>query len=71
MRESQGSYTNKKKILCTYRLSLTSNQFEIEVWMTHDKGLTWTKTPVTTHSTQVSKSKPDYINTLGKPILSK
>ena len=56
-----------------YRLSLTSNQFEIEVWMTHDKGLTWTRTPVTTHSKQVSKSKPDfiYLYTLGKPILSK
>ena len=54
-----------------YRLSLTSNQFEIEVWMTHDKGLTWTRTPVTTHSKQVSKRKPGFIYTLGKPILSK
>ena len=44
-----------------YRLSLTSNQFEIEVWMTHDKGLTWTRTPVTTHSKQVSKRKPGFI----------
>ena len=37
-----------------FRLSLTSNQFEIEVWMTHDRGQTWTRTPVTRHSQQLN-----------------
>ena len=42
-------HSNPNRLVLS-RYSLTSNQFEIELWMTHDEGSTWTQTPVTSQS---------------------
>lgn len=46
-------HSNPNRLVMS-RLSLTSGQFEIELWITTDKGSTWTQTQVTRHSKQLN-----------------